>query len=603
MKSILATFLLTLVACSTNTSPTPSPARTIDASVPSISIVHPIDTDVPPALTSPPTADTRSLQQIAQAACGSRCRGTLVRPTVAASGSTPITPPSWTIQDWYFDPANSIACASDSNSGTSATCTGGCAGSVCTSGIGPTLTINEIFSHRLGTQSPTYPYGQPVRFHQLSTQSLGVDSYFFTPNMSGGGYAVLIGTPTVLHTQAAGAVTARNRASGVLLQIAGMPGGTTAGQLVFNTTRNSYAFIDSMASTTATMQQPVAASVINTIGIPAVSTEAGEDNTWTTGDAISIQQLPGSNEKLWAPISGDVSPGGQVSAGWVQFIHVLDSSTSNISSLPVLGYVCNVMSACQIDTRISAGDLTGRGGIFLIGDTVAGRFTAQSGTVQAFAGGYAAGISVIGGNFALNGDAVTHEGMQITGVRSEVQSFYNDSGLTSTQIGIDSGEVSSVTAGSAIWGPANLALGPGGAFEVTQNPGNDFTDALLVTGTISFAALTVGWTPQGADTQGGAFTLNGVTQVAVTGTFPASAPITISLKTVGSTPGTSAPYFSQAQTGGVSGQFFVKSPTAGANDVYNWQAMPTPVALTPANMSTFHGLQDPASGARFCITN
>lgn len=68
----------------------------------------------------------------------------------------------------------------------------------------------------------------------------------------------------------------------------------------------------------------------------------------------------------------------------------------------------------------------------------------------------------------------------------------------------------------------------------------------------------------------GTFTLNGVAQVDVTGYFPVDARISMSLKTVGTTPGLVSPYFSAAQTANV---FHVKSATALANDVYNWFAL------------------------------
>jgi len=73
----------------------------------------------------------------------------------------------------------------------------------------------------------------------------------------------------------------------------------------------------------------------------------------------------------------------------------------------------------------------------------------------------------------------------------------------------------------------------------------------------------------------GTFTLNGVTEVDVAGNFPLGALVTWTLKTVGGTPGNSMPYFDKAP---IAGHFYVKSTTAGANDVYNWQAVPDGVA-------------------------
>ena len=62
----------------------------------------------------------------------------------------PIFPVNWTVPNWYIDPSNSIGCASDTNSGVSATCTGGCSGSACPSGNGPLLTFQELNVHRWG---------------------------------------------------------------------------------------------------------------------------------------------------------------------------------------------------------------------------------------------------------------------------------------------------------------------------------------------------------------------------------------------------------------------------------------------------------------------
>jgi hypothetical protein len=50
----------------------------------------------------------------------------------------------------------------------------------------------------------------------------------------------------------------------------------------------------------------------------------------------------------------------------------------------------------------------------------------------------------------------------------------------------------------------------------------------------------------------------------------------------------------------VANNFFVKSPTANANDVYEWQADAAPgVPLTSANLDIYNGLFDPLSRAAF----
>ena len=89
------------------------------------------------------------------------------------------------------------------------------------------------------------------------------------------------------------------------------------------------------------------------------------------------------------------------------------------------------------------------------------------------------------------------------------------------------------------------------------------------------SACTNPWLVQGtAAANFGTFTLNGTTQVDVSSAcIGVDSRIALSLKTVGGTPGTGAPYFSAAIA---AGHFYVKSPTVSANDVYNWAALLEP---------------------------
>lgn len=499
----------------------------------------------------------------------------------ATNPNPPGTPgynPAWyALTDIYWDPV------AGSNSNTGAT-------------IGsPLLTFAEIV-RRYGSTSPQFNPGQSVTIHKLSGQPNPLtDPVFFTPKVTAGGQAILLDTPVVVATFAAGTVTPRNRTAGTLLHIANLPGSAAKNRLVFNSTRGSYAFIDSMSGSTAFMQQPITSSVVNTIGVPSVSSEAAaEDNTWATGDTLVLMQCQALNLKLWAPIGGDVSASGQVCAGWVQFSRVVDTSGGSLSSFLFFANAYNVMSMCQIDTQVVASASFGlSGGLFLVGCTVAGSFVCLASTSTVFAGGYASSFFV-GGQTGLGGDAVLHGNAAFFGGPAiSVQSFYCDG-----VIDLETCEMQCLLPGSALWGSALMAVGGQGIFQVSGGAGNTFTDALLITGQISFGGVVVGWPSAGSANQGGTFTLNGTNQVTVNGLFPANAPIAISLATVGGTPGTSAPYFSQAQ---IANSFFIKSPTTGANDTYNWQAVPAPIALTPANMTLYRGLQEPATGARFTV--
>ena len=96
---------------------------------------------------APPPTDTRSTATIALAGCSTAGGGwacPAVKRPLMATGQTPIIPPSWTVPNWYIDPQNTTTCASDSNSGTSATCGG--------AGIGPIVTYQELNVHRWGCQ-------------------------------------------------------------------------------------------------------------------------------------------------------------------------------------------------------------------------------------------------------------------------------------------------------------------------------------------------------------------------------------------------------------------------------------------------------------------
>jgi len=170
-----------------------------------------------------------------------------------SAGPVPGTPaynPAWyALTAIYWDPSNVSGLASDANSGATA--------------ILPVLTWAEII-RRYGSVSPIFNDGQSVTFHKLSPQpNSATDPVFFSPYLSGGGQAVLLDTLQLVQAAfVSGVVTPKNIAiGGSLLTIATMPAGTVAGQLVYNTTRNSYAFVDSVVGTTATMQQPLTAAV------------------------------------------------------------------------------------------------------------------------------------------------------------------------------------------------------------------------------------------------------------------------------------------------------------------------------------------------------
>lgn len=90
---------------------------------------------------------------------------------VMAASTQPLTPASWTVPNWYIDPANTTGCAADTNTCTSATCAG--------AGTGPCATYAEIVVHRWGTTAPTLAQNTTVSF--LSSHSDNSDPVILAP--------------------------------------------------------------------------------------------------------------------------------------------------------------------------------------------------------------------------------------------------------------------------------------------------------------------------------------------------------------------------------------------------------------------------------------
>ena len=133
-----------------------------------------------------------------------------VKRPLMATGQTPIIPPSWTVPNWYIDPQNTTTCASDSNSGTSATCGG--------AGIGPIVTYQELNVHRWGCQGDpsACPRLSPKHDAQLPQQADERGGLvFFDPSIELGGYAAVVcplGSAQQIATGTLNVVTLKNRA-------------------------------------------------------------------------------------------------------------------------------------------------------------------------------------------------------------------------------------------------------------------------------------------------------------------------------------------------------------------------------------------------------
>lgn len=284
----------------------------------------------PPSKFVPASKDTRSQKDIDAAACWGfedglkkwRCKGAPPK-TFMAGSSSPIIPSSWTVPLWVTDPANSIGCASDTNTGTSATCVGGCSGSSCPSGQGPLVTVNELIVHRWGTSSPMLQ--QTTDIWPISSETVGQERIRpLTPVMANAGSNfALICTPTNIgSTFSAGTVTAASRVNpGNDLKVASMPAGAAAGVLVQNITHPSYAIIHSMSGAIATMDQP-----LNGTTSVALNYNITENNSWTTGDTLQMLQLCTLNLTSESVQVTDTNGAFTNGIAWNSMIHVPDIS-------------------------------------------------------------------------------------------------------------------------------------------------------------------------------------------------------------------------------------------------------------------------------------
>lgn len=486
---LLSLFVLAtaLFACSTSTTaPPPGPASDAGRPVDTLHIGHGRHGFSPPALVDP-----RLPAEMAQSACPpGRCTGTSVRPILAATTSVPVTPVSWTVPDWYIDSGNSTGCALNSNSGTAATCSGGCSGSTCPSGIGPVVTVTEITTHRWGTASPTLP--QTTTFHVLSSQTIGQEKVVLSPIMVRSGAAsnfIVLGTPhAVGGTFASGTVTAKARGTpGQLLKIAAMPGGTLAGQLVFNTTRNSWATIDSITTGTATMTQPLSNAVLTTVTAqPDFS--GSEVDTWSVGDTLQLFTETLFNLVAAFPVSGDSNGSFTAPTFWMQNIYIPDvSGTTGNSTTTFKGYGCGTMlSNSRLDT-------------FTLYDGTDTPYGGNAANVWLNGGADFNATSMIGGaaNTAENefnlfenvaevdGDAILHgpaSSVSFKGGYSIVGFAYVDAvaAVTHGSVALLEGISISDTA-CQLWGPGSVNLeGPNSAMQLAVGLGNTWTGSLTV---------------------------------------------------------------------------------------------------------------------------
>lgn len=409
------------------------------------------------------------------------------------------------VTNWYIDGLN----GSDSNNGVSPST--------------PVKTAKAIVS-KWGRNDPDLP--QNVTINVLRGQTLGAEQTTLKPNFPNGHGLRILGTPLFLATKSLGAVTAKNRATGVLLQCAGFTGfNANQNLLVINNTRGgSRAIVRNVAGDVATLWQPLSPMTYGTDSAYFPQPPLHDD--WALNDNISIYQLPLLNIvdiACTGPVSDPLETTGAVC--WLENLYIPDQSGTTGAScfspeyeggyMLLINCIVDAFGLTTTSTYFNASVGTWwRGGIqsqntYFTGGAVS--FSAQYLHFTWFDGSFVIDTASAVNAIALFGDVCINAGASIIihpGTSIEIrQNVYAATGV--------------------LWGQGSLSL-QSAATVVRRTPTTSWATCLLLTGTLHFPSN------------------------ATTGTSYAA------------------------------GVFTDGRP------------------LNVTNLDTFHGLQDPKTGARFC---
>lgn len=458
----------------------------------------------------------------------------------AAANAWPHDPAWLAATDIYWDPAGTKGGHNGNDGVTQST---------------PVFTWQEVL-RRYGSTSPELPHGQSLVVHQLTAQPLNQDDVFFSPKMSGGAQLWLYGTLVPFTAPfTAGTITPSVRgAPGSPWTIANLPAGVTAGMRIHDQTQDSYATIVSMSGATATITKPIAGAGFGVLSPPPPQgLPLRPGGSMATGDTLVVNNPPiNCNLKEWRAISTDngTQTGGansqQVGGTRVQFISIADTSAASTGAIK--GTSRYMHRASSIDAVLAC-------------CTIPGWLVCASAD-----GGAGAADPPIGGCYLIDCDAIGPT--IVTGFSTGLQGGVFRGGMLILGGTVSSNEDPMILGGGP-WGA--LVVGTGCAF---VELGCYLAAPALVRpgGVLSLYNQGHGplWGPGSLELQAGG-TCTCVTSLATS--FAVSLQLSGPLKLAGKTTGTK--YVAGVWTDGI--------------------------PLTVANLDEFGGLQDPISGARFCV--
>ena len=206
----------------------------------------------------------------------------------AAPSPGSLVPSAWMVPAWWIDPSNTTGCASDGNTGTSATCSSG--------GVGPLASwrgLDVVKWGCLGSPSACPRLLQNTTITYLSSQTTN-DPVIFTPSIENGSFAEIqcpLGPAQAVATGTLGPVTPKNRPANQALvttfNLGDAGGALQQGVLAVNTTHPSLAWpVRDTGGGAWLVTQPIQ---------PITSSQAQlswplpvEVDTWATSDVITL---------------------------------------------------------------------------------------------------------------------------------------------------------------------------------------------------------------------------------------------------------------------------------------------------------------------------
>jgi hypothetical protein len=251
--------------------------------------------------------------------------------TTLTTGTQP-TNPALLVTDWYVDPVHGI----DSSNGLS---TGQ-----------PVKTIMGGIVTKWGTNSPVL--AQNTTIHLMNSETVGQEYVVLQPICVDGATFEIDGTlgRTLIGTFNLGTVTPKVRTGGGTLLGAGgfSHSGLAVGQVVVNNVTNSHSLIQNLSGTNATLAQPL-------VHLPPTFTPApAEDDTWTTGQSVSVYSLPILNLKVLSPTGQDDNVANTFQSVWVESIRIPDASgtVGNSSFVPNISSTVINFQDCVFDAYL-----------------------------------------------------------------------------------------------------------------------------------------------------------------------------------------------------------------------------------------------------------